>query len=83
MRIGKKFSKRSFLYNTKLNFSELKPEFPIDYQVALVKKMGVLFDGVTSAIHISSLAKLRAKALLSKNGIKEEEKYCVIHFGIK
>ena len=83
IRIGNKFAKRSFLYNTKLDFSDLKPEFPVDYQVALIKKMGVLFENVTPAIHISSLAKLRAKAILSKNGIKGGDKYCVIHPGTK
>ena len=35
IRIGHKFAKRSFLYNTKLNFSDLKPKFPIDYQPLL------------------------------------------------
>ncbi len=42
IRIGHKFAKRSFLYNTKLDFSDLKPEFPIDYQIALIKKWGFL-----------------------------------------
>ncbi|SVC78601.1 uncharacterized protein METZ01_LOCUS331455, partial [marine metagenome] len=57
VRIGHKFAKRSFLYNTKLDFSDLKPRFPIDYQVALIKKMGVPFDHVAPFIHISDLAK--------------------------
>ena len=83
IRIGNKPAKRSFLYNTKIDFSDLKPKFPIDYQVALIKKMGVPFDNISPAIHISSFAKIRAKALLSQNGIKDEDKYCVIHPGTK
>ena len=83
MRIGHKFAKRSFLYNAKLDFSDLKPEFPIDYQIALIKKMGVPFVSVTPSVYISNPAKLRAKTLLSQNGIKEGDKYCVIHPGTK
>ncbi len=43
MRIGNKFAKRSFLYNTKIDFSDLEPKFPVDYQVALIKKNRSLF----------------------------------------
>jgi ADP-heptose:LPS heptosyltransferase len=46
IRIGNKPAKRSFLYNTKLDFSDLKPKFPIDYQVALIKTMVTHFDHV-------------------------------------
>ena len=35
-KIGNIFAKRSFLYNTKINFSDLNPKLPIDYQVALI-----------------------------------------------
>jgi len=83
IRIGNKPAKRSFLYNTKIDFSDLEPKHPIDYQVALIKKIGVPFDSVSPAIHISSSAKLRAKALLSQNQIKEGDKYCIIHPGTK
>ena len=38
-RVGHKFAKRSFCYNIKLAFSDLQPKYPIDYQVALIKKM--------------------------------------------
>ena len=83
IRIGNKFAKRSFLYNTKLEFSDLEPKFPIDYQVALIKKMGVPFDHVAPSIHISALAKQRAKDLLRKNEIEDGDDYCVIHSGTK
>ena len=56
-----------FLYNTKLEFSDLEPKFPIDYQVALIKKMGVPFDHVAPVIYISDLAKQEgAKHLLAR-----------------
>ena len=83
IRIGHKFAKRSFLYNTKLDFSDLKPKFPIDYQVALIKKMGVHFDHVEPSIYISESARYRARDLLTENGIQNGDKYCVIHPGTK
>ena len=83
IRIGHKFAKRSYLYNTKLEFSDLEPRFPIDYQVALIKKMGVPFAHASPSIHISDLARQRAKNLLSQNGIEDGDNYCVIHPGTK
>ena len=83
IRIGHKFAKRSVLYNTKLDFSDLKPKFPIDYQVALIKKMGVHFDHVEPSIYISESARHRARDLLTENGIQNGYKYCVIHPGTK
>ena len=81
--IGNKYAKRSFLYNTKLDFSDLKPRFPVDYQVALIKKIGVSFDHIAPSVYISNYASQKAKSLLSKNGIQDGEKYCVIHPGTK
>lgn len=83
IRIGNKPAKRSFLYNTKLDFSDLKPKFPIDYQVALIKKLGVHFDHVGPSIYISESARQRARDLLTENGIQSGYKYCVIHPGTK
>ena len=83
IRIGHKFAKRSFLYNTKLDFSDLQPKFPIDFQVALIKKMGVHFNHVGPSIYISESARQRARDLLTKNGIQNGYKYCVIHPGTK
>ena len=83
IRIGHKFAKRSFLYNVKLEFSDLNPKFPIDYQVALIKKMGVPFEKVSPLIQISDFAEKRAKELLVENMIKNGDRYCVIHSGTK
>ena len=83
IRIGNKPAKRSFLYNTKLDFSDLKPKYPIDYQVALIKKIGVHFDHVDPSIYISEPARHRARDLLTENGIQNGYKYCVIHPGTK
>jgi heptosyltransferase II len=80
---GHKFAKRSFLYNTKLDFFDLKPKFPIDYQVVLIKMMGVHFDHVGPSIHVSELARHRARDLLTENGIQNGYKYYVIHPGTK
>ena len=83
IRIGHKYAQRSFLSNTKLEFSELEPKFPIDYQVALIKKMGISFDRITPIIYISDLAKQVAKTHLSNHGIEDGVEYCVIHPGTK
>ena len=83
IRIGHKFAKRSFLYNTRLEFSDLDPKFPIDYQVALIKKIGVPFSHISPLVYISKLANQRAKILLAENGIKKGDKYCVVHAGTK
>jgi lipopolysaccharide heptosyltransferase II len=83
LRIGHKFAKRSFLYNAGLEFSDLDPKFPIDYQVALIRKMGVTFDSVTPAIHISDSARSRAKKILLGQGIDSGDEFCVIHPGTR
>ena len=46
-RVGHKFAKRSFLYNVQLEFSDLAPKYPVDYQVALIKKLGAQFARVS------------------------------------
>ena len=63
--------------------SDLHPQFPIDFQVGLIKKIGVPFSDIAPSIHISNSARLKAKALLSKNEIKDLDRYCVIHPGTK
>jgi len=83
MRMGNKFAKRSFLYSTKIDFSDLEPKFPVDYQVALIKKIGVSFDQVTPSIHIPDHARQKAVGFLAEHGIKNGEEYCVIHSGTK
>lgn len=82
-RVGHKFAKRSFLYNVKLEFGDLNPKHPIDYQVALIKKMGVEFDQIAPSIHISDHAKLRANELLQAEGIAPQEPFCILHPGAK
>ena len=83
MRMGNKFAKRSFLYSTKIDFSDLEPKFPVDYQVALIKKIGVSFDQVTPSVHIPDHARQKAVGFLAEHGIKYGEEYCVIHSGTK
>ncbi|HAX45548.1 MAG TPA: hypothetical protein DCX78_01805 [Nitrospina sp.] len=83
MRMGNKFAKRSFLYSTKIDFSDLEPKFPVDYQVALIKKIGVSFDQVTPSVHIPDHARQKAVGFLAEHGIKNGEEYCVIHSGTK
>lgn len=83
IRIGHKFAKRSFLYNTRVEFSDLEPKFPIDYQVALIKKIGVKFKNISPLISISELSNQKAETLLAENGIKKGDDYCVIHVGTK
>jgi lipopolysaccharide heptosyltransferase II len=82
-RVGHKFAKRSFLYNVKLEFGDLKPKHPIDYQVALIKKMGVAFNEISPSIHISETAKIKANELLLAEGIDPHEPFCILHPGAK
>lgn len=80
-RIGNKFARRSFLYNTKLDFSDLQPRYPIDYQVALIRKMGVEFDKPAPAIYVSQAGREKANSLLSSNGIFPDP-FCILHPGV-
>lgn len=79
-RIGNKFAKRSFLYNTKLDFSDLHPKYPVDYQVALIRKMGVDFDVTAPAIYVSQSAREKAQRLLINKGVNGT--FCIIHPGV-
>ena len=83
LRIGHKFAKRSFLYNIGLEFSDLNLKFPLDYQMALIRKMGVTFDDVKPTIHISDAARSRAKNILLGHGIDSGDEFCVIHPGTR
>ncbi len=82
-RVGNKFAKRSFLYNEKVDFSDLKPHYPMDYQVALIKKMGVEFDKPLPEIHFDDASRLRAEQLLASKGIGREDAYGIIHCGTR
>lgn len=81
-RIGNQFAKRSFLYNTPLDFSDLKPKYPVDFQVALIRKMGVGFDADTApAIHLSASGREKALRLLADNKI--DGPFCILHPGAR
>ena len=82
-RVGHKFAKRSFLYNVKLEFRDLHPKHPIDYQVALIKKMGVDFEEIAPSIHISEPAKIKADEILVAHKIEPNEPFCILHPGAK
>ncbi len=82
-RVGHKFAKRSFLYNIKLEFCDLNPKQPIDYQVALIKKMGVEFGEIAPSVHIPESAQTTAEQLLQAEGIDTHELFCILHPGAK
>ncbi len=82
-RVGHKFAKRSFLYNVKLEFGDLHPKQPIDYQVALIKKMGVAFGEIYPVIYISDACRKTASDLLTAEGLAPEKQYCIIHPGAR
>jgi ADP-heptose:LPS heptosyltransferase len=82
-RVGHKFAKRSFLYNVKLSFKDLQPQYPIDYQTALIRKMGVEIENPTPLIVIAESSRENARRLLAGQGIEEGEKYCIIHPGTR
>lgn len=82
-RVGHKFAKRSFFYNVKLEFNDLQPKFPVDYQVALIKKLGASFDQVEPAVHLSEASRKNARQILLEKGIRPEDPYCIIHPGTR
>jgi ADP-heptose:LPS heptosyltransferase len=80
-RVGHKYAKRSFFYNVKLEFNDLQPKFPLDYQVALIKKLGASFDRVTPAVHLAEASRENARQVLQEKGVREP--YCIIHPGTR
>ncbi len=80
-RVGNRFAKRSFLYNVRLDFSDLNPQYPIDYQVALITKMGAAFDRPQPVVHLSAESRANAARILTQNGIAPEDPYCIVHPG--
>jgi lipopolysaccharide heptosyltransferase II len=82
-RVGHKHAKRSFFYNVKLEFNDLQPKFPVDYQVALIKKLGANFDKVSPAVYLSEASRENARRILEDNGIRAEDPYCIIHPGTR
>jgi ADP-heptose:LPS heptosyltransferase len=82
-RVGHKYAKRSFFYNVKLEFNDLEPKFPLDYQVALIKKLGASFDQVAPAVHLSEASRENARQILLEKGVRPEDPYCIIHPGTR
>ncbi|MEK9628490.1 MAG: glycosyltransferase family 9 protein [Nitrospinota bacterium] len=82
-KVGNVFAKRSFLYNTKINFSDLKPSLPVDYQVALIKKMGIPFENSQPIIHVSDAWRKKGKDLLASKNFDPDKPYCIIHPGAR
>jgi ADP-heptose:LPS heptosyltransferase len=82
-RVGHKYAKRSFFYNVKLEFNDLEPKFPLDYQVALIKKLGASFDQVAPAVHLSEASRENARQILLGKGVRPEDPYCIIHPGTR
>ncbi len=82
-RVGHKYAKRSFFYNVKLEFNDLQPKFPVDYQVALIKKLGATFDQVAPVVHLAEASRESAHQILREKGIRQEDRYCIIHPGTR
>ena len=80
-RIGHKFAPRSFAYNTKIDFSDLKPNHPIDYQVGLIKKLGVAFDQIQPDVYVPQNIHDQADRLLKEKGVSDQ--FCIIHPGAR
>jgi ADP-heptose:LPS heptosyltransferase len=80
-KVGNKFAPRSFAYNTKIDFSDLKPKHPMDYQVGLIKKLGVKFDQPKPDIYIPEHIHERVDRLLTQKKISNS--FYVIHSGAR
>ncbi|QPJ65195.1 MAG: glycosyltransferase family 9 protein [Candidatus Nitrohelix vancouverensis] len=82
-RVGHRFAKRSFLYNETLQFEDLAPRFPIEYQAALVNKMGVAIDAPRPEIHLDDSVESAARERLRALGIADDEDFCIVHCGTR
>lgn len=82
-RVGHKYARRSFLYNVKVDFNDLNPKYPIDYQVGLIQKLGGRFDRPAPDIHISTAHRENAERLLAENGIGPNDEFCLLHVGTR
>ena len=82
-KVGNIFAKRSYLYNTKINFSDLKPSLPIDYQVALIKKLGVPIHNPKPIIHVSDDWRKNGRELLISKKFDLNKPFCIIHPGAR
>jgi len=82
-RIGNKFSKRSFLYKIKIDFSDLEPKLPLDSQVALLTKLGISIDKPRPVIHIRDSCRKIARDLLFSKNLNPDKPYCIIHPGAR
>jgi len=82
-RVGNRFARRSFLYNAKVDFSHLHPQYPLDYQAALIRAMGIGMDRAAPAIHLSPESERSARALLAEKGLSPGVDYGVVHCGTR
>ena len=82
-KVGNIFAKRSYLYNTKINFSDLKPSLPIDYQVALISKLGVPIENPRPIVHVSEEWRKRGHELLISKNFDPNQPFCIIHPGAR
>ena len=82
-RIGNKFAKRSFLYRVKVDFSDLTPKLPLDYQAALLTKLGIPITKPRPNIHITDTCRKTARDLLFSKGLDPDKPYCIIHPGAR
>jgi ADP-heptose:LPS heptosyltransferase len=82
-RIGNKYAKRSFLYKIKVDFSDLTPKLPLEYQTALLTKMGIPLIKPLPSIHITDTCRKTARDLLFSKGLDPDKPYCIIHPGAK
>tara|TARA_B100000686_G_scaffold250008_1_gene260109 strand:- start:3706 stop:4764 length:1059 start_codon:yes stop_codon:yes gene_type:complete len=82
-KVGNIFAKRSYLYNTKINFSDLKPSLPIDYQVALISKLGVPFENPKPIVNVSEAWRKRGRELLIARNFDPDQPFCIIHPGAR
>ena len=82
-RIGNKFAKRSFFYKVKVDFSDLAPKHPLEYQAAMITKLGIPITKPRPNIHITDTCRKTARDLLFSKGLHPDKSYCIIHPGAR
>ncbi len=82
-RVGNRRAKRAFLYNVRLDAHRWNPQYPVDFQAALIREMGVEIEIPKPAIYLSDASREAANEFLKRGGVGESAPFCVIHPGTK
>ncbi len=83
-RAGSDRGRRAFLYNLPLSLDGYTLQYPLDYQAAIISRLGVEFtEKAAPAIHISQASRDRAGEILRGLGVGPGTPYMILHPGAR